>query len=340
MLRRLVTAVAVLLSIVVVGALGYVLIWGWPPLDSLYMTVITMAGVGFREVHPLTPLGQVWTMLVVVGGVGALGFTVVTVTDFMVEGHFSGLLEGKRMQKRIEEMSGHHVVAGLGRVGFVVAEEFAAQGVGFVVIDADPTALERARANGWAWVDGDATEEATLREAGIERAASLTVALDSDAANVFVTLSARGMAPGLFIVARATDPSAEDKLRRSGADRVITPTEIGGRRMASMVIRPMVVDFLDVVTGGQGVELKLEQLTLEEGDPLVGATIGDARIRTATGVYVLAVRGSDGVVNPNPPADAELRAGDGLIVLGNEDQLSALAERACADSSVCYPHTR
>jgi voltage-gated potassium channel len=339
MLRRLVYALSVFLAVLVFGTAGYWLVAGWPPLDALYMTVITMGGVGYREVYPLTPAGQVWTMVVIVAGVGALGFAVITVTDFMVEGHFSGLLEGRRMDKRIAGLSGHHVVAGLGRVGRVVAEEFVEHGVSFVVIDADDDALRVARDHGWAFVRGDATEESTLREAGIERAASLVTALDSDADNVFVTLTARGMAPNMLIVARATTPSAEGKLLRSGADRVITPTEIGGRRMASMVMRPKVLDFLDVVSGGQRTELKIEEMVLSEGDPYVGRTIADAHIRSQTGVYVLAVHGADGSVNSNPDSDTVIQAGDRLLILGSDEQIMVLAGRACTDAGVCYPRS-
>jgi voltage-gated potassium channel len=339
MLRRLVYALSVFVAVLVVGTLGYVAIAGWPPLDALYMTVITMGGVGYREVYPLTQAGQLWTMLVIVSGVGALGFAVITVTDFMVEGHFSGILEGRRMDKRIAGLTGHNVVAGLGRVGRVVAEEFEAHSVPFVVIDTSDEALAEARSRGWAFIQGDATEEETLRSAGLEKAASLVTALDSDAANVFVTLTARGIAPGLLVVARATTPSAEDKLRRAGADRVITPTEIGGRRMASMVMRPRIVDFLDVVAGTQHTELKMEEMTLAEGDPYVGRTIADAHIRSQTGVYVLAVHAADGAENSNPDSGTVMKAGDRLVVLGSDDQLRALAARACADADVCYPQT-
>jgi voltage-gated potassium channel len=336
MLRRLVFALSVFLAVVVVGTLGYVLIAGWPLLDALYMTVITMGGVGYREVYPLTQTGQFWTMFVIVSGVGALGFAVITVTDFMVEGHFSGLLEGRRMDKRIAGLMGHNVVAGLGRVGKVVAEEFESHGVSFVVVDTDEEALAIAVERGWASIHGDATEESTLRSAGIERATSLVTALDTDAANVFVTLTARGLAPDLLIVARATTPSAESKLMRSGADRVITPTEIGGRRMASMVMRPRVVDFLDVVAGGQRTELKLEEISLSTGDPYVGRTIAETHIRSQTGAYVLAVHGSDGAVNSNPKSETVMRDGDRLVVLGSDEQLRALAGRACTDADVCY----
>jgi voltage-gated potassium channel len=340
MLRRLIYALTVFVAVVVIGTAGYMLIGGWSLLDALYMTIITMGGVGFREVHPLTQAGQVWTMLVIVSGVGALGFAVITVTDFMVEGHFSGILEGRRMDKRIAGLTGHHVVLGLGRVGSVVCDEFESQGEPFVVIDADATALDRARERDWAWVQGDATEEGTLQAAGIERAASMVAALDTDADNVFAVLTARGMVPGLFIVARATTPSSEDKMCRSGANRVITPTEIGGRRMASMVMRPRVVDFLDIVAGGQRRELKLEEITLSPGDPYVGVTIADAHIRSTTGAYILAIHSADDSVNQNPSSGTVMKAGDRLVVLGSDEQLRTLAEGACVDADVCYPRRR
>lgn len=340
MLRRLWYAFGVFLAVIVLGTAGYVVVEGWDVFDALYMTVITMGGVGFREVHPLSASGMVWTMLLIFSGVGALGFAVVTVTDFMVEGHFSGLLEGRRMEKRIAAMSGHHVVAGLGRVGSVVAEEFAAQGVPFVVIEQGDAALAHARENDWACVVGDATEEEVLRSAGLACARSLTAALDSDAANLFVTLTAREMNETLLIVARSTTPSAESKLLRAGANRVITPTEIGGRRMAAMVLRPMVADYLDIVTRGDGIELKLEQIALSEDDPFVGLSIADAHIRSTTGVFVLAVHGADGRVNTNPEPETVLVAGDRLIVLGTEQQLRSFAVRACSEPGVCYPDNR
>jgi voltage-gated potassium channel len=205
-LRRLRFALAALAIVLVAGSVGYMLIEGWSPLDSLYMTVITVGTVGFSEVHPMSAPGRLFTMALIF-----IGFA---------------------------STSDHHVVAGLGRVGSIVAEEFAERGLPFVVIDSDETTLQRARERDWMYVHGDASEEETLAAAGIPRAKSLVAALDTDADNLFVTLSARGMKPDLFIVARSTTASAEAKLLRAGADRVMTPTEIGGRRMAAMVVEP------------------------------------------------------------------------------------------------------
>lgn len=334
-MRRVAYAFAVLGAVLTVGTLGYMGIERWPVLDALYMTVITVGTVGFREVHSLSTGGQVFTMALIIVGFGAIVFALGTIVDFMVEGHFSGLLEGRRMDKRIAALSGHHVVAGLGRVGSTVAEEFDDRGAPFVVIDVSDDALALARARGWAYVHGDATLEDTLTAAGLARAKSLVTALDTDADNLFVTLTARGMKPDLFIVSRSTAASAEAKLRRAGADRVITPTEIGGRRMAAMVMQPVVSQYLDVVTRGGAVQFKLEEILLGDDDPYVGRSIGESRIRQDTGAYVLAVHHPGGEVDTNPPPDLVLSAGDRLVAIGTEEQLALLAGKACRSPEEC-----
>lgn len=335
MVRRVAYAFAVLGAVLGVGTLGYMAIERWPFLDSLYMTVITVGAVGFGEVHGLSVGGRIFTMALIIIGFGAILFALGTIVDFMVEGHFSGLLEGRRMDKRIAAMSGHHVVAGLGRVGSTVAEEFDERGTPFVAIDASEDALALARARGWAYVHGDASLEDTLTKAGLDRARSLVTALDTDADNLFVTLTARGMKPDLFIVARSTAASAEAKLRRAGADRVLTPTEIGGRRMAAMVLQPVVTEYLDVVTRGEAVQLKLEEILLGEGDPYAGRSIGESRIRTETGAFVLAVHHPGGAVDANPAPDLVLGTGDRLVAIGTEEQLAVLAGKACRSPQEC-----
>lgn len=321
---RLTLAVAILGLVLLVGTVGFELVEHWSLLDSLFMTVITIATVGFNEVHPLSPAGKLFTIALILVGVGAIGFVFATVVDFLVEGHLRGLLEEKRMEKLLSGLRGHQIVAGMGRVGSEVAQAFAAEGVPFVVIDNSAGSVERARALGWPVLAADATEEQTLRDAGIDRAASLVTTLDSDAANVFVTLTARTLNPQLLIVARSSASPSEEKLKRAGADRVITPSVIGGRRMASMVLRPFVSEYVDLVDSGGG-EMRLEEVELGAASALAGVLMRDARITERTGVLVLAMRSQDGRVAATPASDTMLQAGSRLVVMGAPSQLEKLA---------------
>lgn len=324
MVRRVFIAVSVLLSVLVLGTVGYMIIGGWSLLDALYMTVITVATVGFREVRPLTPVGQLFTIGLVLVGVGALGYSFATFVEFLVEGHLRGLLEERRMRKVISNLSDHHIIAGLGRVGSVVARALNEEGARYVAIDTNEEALLDATGEGAAVIKGDATDESVLVAAGVERARSLITTLDSDADNLFVTLTARGLNPRLFIVARSSAESTEAKLRKAGADRVLTPTVIGGRRMATMVLHPVVSDYLDLVTRTDKVEFRLEEMALPAHSMLAGRSLADLGIRERTGAYVLAVHTSAGGINTNPSADTVLHANDRIVVLGTPAQLEAL----------------
>ncbi|MDZ4177973.1 MAG: potassium channel protein [Coriobacteriia bacterium] len=318
------TAVLLLFGVVVGGTVGYSLIEGWSFLDSLYMTVITVATVGFREVHPLSPAGHWFTIALVFAGVGGIAYAIGTIADFMVEGRLVELLEGRRMAKRISDLSEHYVVVGMGRVGSVVCEALHAQGVPFVVVDRCEECVETAGENGWLYLQGDATSEEVLEAAGVTRAKGLVTALDTDADNLFVALSARGMNPGLYIVARSTSVASEGKILRSGADRVITPNVIGGRRIATSLLNPLVADYLDVATHNEEMEYRLEALRVGESSAMVGRSIRDAHVRDATGAYILAIS-REGVMDSNPAPEQVLRAGDELVAIGTRSQLDTLA---------------
>jgi voltage-gated potassium channel len=324
LLRRVYMSLAVLAGVLGVGTVGYVLIEHLSLLDALYMTVITVATVGYGEVAPLDEAGKIFTIALIFAGIGALGFSFGTFVDFLVEGHLRGLLEEHRMMKRIDGMSGHHIVCGMGRVGTEVVRQLEVAGADFVVIDKADECIERARDLDWPIVAGDASDETNLRAAGIERAKSLVAALDTDADNVYVALTARTLAPEILIVARATAETSEHKLRRAGADRVLTPTVIGGRRMASMVLHPFVTDYLDLVTHGHEFEFRLEELELPQDSSLAGKTIGQAGLHDRFGVFVLAVHHPEGTVDASPKSDSVLRPGDMVILLGSGSQLEAL----------------
>jgi len=323
--RSVVRALTPILIVAMAGSVGYVVLWGWSPIDAVYMTIITIGTVGYREVHPLTPAGQLFTICLIIAGVVAGGYALTRLFAILLEGQLAGVWEVRRMEKRIRSLSGHTVLAGMGRVGSAVARTLADAQAQFVVVDTCDECIAVAREAGWLYVQADATEEDVLRQAGIERAGALVTALDSDAENLFVTVSARSLNPGLFIVARSSHETTEAKLMTAGANRVLTPNLIGGRRMATMVLHPTVSDYLDLVSHGSGLEYRLQEVGLEPGSWLDGRSIADTRVRQTTGAYILAVRHRDGRIDTNPSADTVLHAGDHLVVLGTGQQVEAIS---------------
>ena len=329
MIRRLLWAGGLFVLVIAVGTSGYMAIERWSAIDALYMTVITVATVGFAEVHPLSEPGRLFTMGLILAGVATLGFALGQFVDSLLEGHLTGYLEVRRMEKRIRDLSGHTIVAGFGRVGAVVARTLADEGADFVVVDQSAETAEIARDAGWLYVLGDATEESVLLQAGILNAGSIVTALSADAENLFVTVTARALNDGIFVVARSSHASTETKLLKAGADRTITPNVIGGRRMASMVLHPAVSDYLDIVTHGDGVEFRLQEVELKAGSCFTGRSISNARIRETTGAQVVAVLHVDGSVDANPAPSSVLEIGERLVVLGTPAQVAVLADEAC-----------
>jgi len=327
MRRTVVLALLPIAVVAVAGVLGYIVLWDWGFIDAFYMTVITIGTVGFREVRPLTPAGEIFTSALVLAGIVAGGYGLSRVFALLLEGQLLGVWEARRMSKKISDLQNHTVLAGTGRVGAAVARTLAAAGADFVVVDTCDECIAVAREEGWLYVQGDATSEEILIEAGIERAGSIVTALDSDAENLFVTVTARSLNPTMFIVARSSHESTEVKLLKAGADRVLTPNLIGGRRMATMVLHPTVSDYLDLVSHGSGLEYRLQEVELGPGSWLDGRSIADARVRQTTGAYILAVRHRDGRIDTNPSADAVLHAGDHLVVLGTGSQVDAISSR-------------
>jgi voltage-gated potassium channel len=324
--RRLRFGLAALVGIIVAGTVGYAAL-GFPWLDALYQTVTTVTTVGFREVQPLSAGGQAFTIVLILVGVGTALFTFTQVLEVVVEGHVQEVLGRRRMEREIARMAGHVIVCGFGRVGRNLAQYVSSAGEDVVVIDHDP--VRAAAAEGAAHVvQGDATTDEVLKEAGIERARVLVTTLTTDAANLFVTLTARSLRAELFIVARARVESSEAKLAQAGADRVVNPQGIGGARMAAFVLQPHVAEFLDVVMHDGSLEFRLEEVPLPTGSPLAGHSLRDAHIRDSTGALILALRDSRGAFTTNPPPETVLEAGQILIAIGTEGQLKALADAA------------
>ena len=310
--------------VVAVGTVGYTAL-GLSPLDALYQTVTTVTTVGFRELGEFEGPEKVFTMLLIVAGVGLVLYTLTLVVQVTMEGQLAEAVGRRRMDRKIADMSGQVVVCGWGGVGRAVADDLMQSGREVVVLDSDP---DRVRGIEHPTVVGDATLDATLRAAGVERAAALVAALADDAANLFVTLSARTLNPTMFVVARARQDDSVAKLQRAGADRVVNPQALGAARMASFVVRPHVAEFVDVVMHERSMEFRLQEVAVPDGSPIVDRSLGDLRVHESTGVLVLAVRDQDGTFRSNPDHTTVLRAGQVIIAVGTEDHLGRLVALA------------
>ena len=320
--RRVQRGLLLLATVMGIGVVGYSLI-GLEPLDALYQTVITVSTVGYREVgdEAGTMAYRVFTMFVILAGVGTALYTLGVLLETLVEGTLTDHLWRRRMERTIASMTDHVIVCGWGRVGRTIARDIAASGRDVVVIEMDP---ERAADIDVPYIEGDATDDGVLSAASIETAAALVAAVDSDAANLYVTLSGRSARPDLFIVARARVESAEAKLTQAGANRVVNPQHIGGERIAAMVLQPSVADFLDVVMHDGSLEFRLAEINVHPGSPLAGRSLRDAHLRDLTGALVLAMRDADGAFRTNPPPDTRIEPGEVLIAIGTAAQLKAL----------------
>ena len=321
MARRLSLAIFFVVVILLSGTLGYRLIEGWSLLDALYMTIITISTVGFGEVAPLSVAGKIFTLLLILGGAGTIIFAFGTLVEFLVEGHLTGLLGRRRMEKRIERLGDHYIVCGFGRVGEQIAKELVQANVPFVIIDSNPDKMLRCEQEGYPYIIGDAAEDEILEAAGVKRAKGLIAVVDDDADNIFITLSAKGVNPQIFVVARAEQAGSEPKLKKAGADRVVSPIAIGGRRMAALVLRPLVCDYLDVMAHGEDIEFQLEESALSGDSDIAGMSIKEAAVRDKTGVFILAIKKGDGRILANPSSSEELKVGDKLVIMGTKDQL-------------------
>ena len=315
--------VAVLLG----GTLGY---WafGLSLLDATYQTVTTVFTVGFREMGEFGTAEKIYTIALIVVGVGLVLYTFTLAVQLVVEGQLKEIVGRRRMDRKIADLADHVVVCGWGRVGRAVAEDLRRAGQHVVVIDSDPT---RVAGVIHPTVVGDATLDTTLRAAGVERARALVAALADDAANLFVTLSARTLNPTMFVVARARQDDSVAKLARAGADRVVNPQELGAARMASFVVRPHVAEFIDVVMHERSMEFRMEEVSVPACSPLADRTVADADLRARAGVLVMAVRTIDGVFLPNPDPDTMLHVGDVIIAVGTEDHLRRLVAVVAVD---------
>ncbi len=321
--RNLINATVLLIVIPIIGTAGYMVLEGWTFLDALYMTVITVATVGFREVQPLDDSGRIFTIVLIISGVGAMFYAFLSLFQFLLEGELGTLLGVQRMKGRIESLKDHYILCGFGRVGEEIAREFASRHLPFVVIESNAEAIARAQQNSHLLLVGDATNDAILRQAGIERARVLLAASDSDAGNTFIVLTAKALNPRLFVVSRAAHPESEPRMLRAGADRVFSPYTIAGRQMALTALHPMVVEFIDTLAARRDGAPVLAEIDVSAASGLEGRSIHDV-LHSCPSVIVLGLENAAGGLKVGPQADTVLRLGDRVIVMGQEQELEAI----------------
>ena len=329
--KKIFLIMGLIIMIIAIGTAGYMVIEGWSLLDSVYMTVTTLTTVGYREIHHLSAKGMVFTIFLIVGGVGTMLYALSTGARVILEGELREIFGRKKLEKKIGEMKDHYIICGYGRMGKIISKELKAEGVKFVVVEKAPESFEK-KADVLI-LKGDATQDHVLKEAGIEKARGLISVLPTDAENLFVVLSARGLNPSLLIVARAVDEDAERKLLRAGATKAISPYHIGGLRMAHTVLKPSVVDFIEFATKSGNIELRLQEINLQEGSRLIDSTLQECRIGEDLGVIVVAIKQATGDTKFNPTFRSTLKAGDTLIALGEISKLKELEEMAGVEGS-------
>ncbi len=321
--RRLAAGVVAFFALLAFGVVGFMAIEGWSFLDALYMTVTTVTTVGFREVQPLTTGGRVFTIFVILFGVGVALYLLTTIVQAVVEGELAQALGVRRMQARIEALRDHYILCGFGRVGEEIARELVERGVPLVIVESNPEAVGRAELHDIPLIEGDATQDAILERAGIERARALLAASDSDAGNTYITLTAKALKPDLYVVARVGQPASESRARRAGADRVISPYSLAGRRMALSALQPLMVDFIDVLASGRQSEQILAELVVSDESVIVRRPLQEA-LRSCGATTLLAIQHPDGEVLVGPSGAYVLRAGDRLMLLSSEADMEEL----------------
>ena len=324
-LRKILLLAASLLALLVTGSLGYIWLEGWDFFEGLYMTVITLTTVGFGEVHPLSKIGRAYTMVLLLAGMGLMLYVITSLARVVVEGEIKEALGRRRLLKHLKKLQDHYIICGFGRIGEIIVRQLRENRVPLVIIENDPEALARLEVFDYSYVSGDATREEVLLEAGIERAKGLVAVVSSDAGNVYITLTARSLNPNLFIVARGEETGSKQKLLRAGADKVESPYEMGGRKMAHNILRPTVVTIMELAMQ-EGIEWSMEEIAVGGSSPLLDLPLKDTGIRQKLNLIIVAIKRADGKMLFNPTPENTLRAGDTLIVLGLRKNLEALEE--------------
>lgn len=309
------------------GCIGYMVIEGWNGFDALYMTITTLTTVGFQEVHPLSQTGRIFTLFLILFGVGFFLYFLGSITGMIVEGTVRDVLGRRKLEKQINQLQGHYIVCGFGRIGRTVTEILKEKPLKVVVIEKDPQYIPLFQEKNQLFILGEATSEEHLVKAGIERAKGLVAAASSDADNVYIALTARGLNPKLFILARAAAEYSVSKLIRAGADKVVSPYDIGARRMANTILRPTVIDFIELAVHNRNLDLQMEELTIGDQSQIKNATLLDSDIRKDYNLIIVAIKKKSGEMIFNPASQTKIQQGDTLVALGDRENLNRLEKK-------------
>lgn len=322
-LNQLKKGAFILLIVLFIGSFGFMLIEHWDFLDSLYMTIITITTTGFEEVHPLTHVGRVFTIILLVMGIGSIAYTGGRAAQLLIENQ---IIRRRRMSKKLEELKDHYIVCGYGRMGKYICEELSSAKVDFIVVDNKPDKIDKLIDMNYLYINGDATSDEVLTTAGIMEAKGLVAVLSNDAENVFTTLSAKALNQNLYVVARAVEEETESKLKKAGANRVVKPYEIGGNRMAELLLRPGVIEFIDVVARERSVDLSMEEFLVNKKSELIGKSLAELPIRKELNIIIVSINKLKGGFIYNPKSPTIIEKDDKLIALGEKANLSELSK--------------
>ena len=312
------------LVIVAFGTIGYATVEGWPVFDSLYMTIITLASIGFQEVHPLSDSGRLFTMILIVLGFGVVSVVLTTLAHKIIQQEVTWLFKQTKFDRIMRKMKEHTILCGYGRLTRIAAEALKSSGQPLIIIDAIEERCIQAEQKGYVVLKGDATQEQTLIKAGIANAKQLVSLLPKDSDNLYVILTSRELNPNLFILSRAEDEMGEKRLKKAGASKIVSPYRVGGQKIADGLLRPYVTDFIDLAGSESGHALQIEEIIIPGNSPLNGKNLKDSGIRQKTNIIVAAIISKDGNMQFNPSGDALLEAGSTLIGIGFKSDFNAL----------------
>ena len=322
--KKLRYSLLMLVGIIALGTCGYYFVEHMPLFEAFYMTIITISTVGFAEVIPLSQAGRAITVIIIILGISVGAYTIGVLVRALVEGELVKIFGRRKMQKQVSGLKNHFIICGFGRIGRIVCSELDADLIDFIVIEQDPSVIEHIQKQKYLYLEMDATSEEALMQAGIMEAKGIVTAVNSDANNVFITMTAKSLRPDVFILARASEEKNEGKLFRAGATRVVSPYLIGGRRIAQMLKKPTVVDFIDIAMMGSHLGLMIEEATIGDKSNLIGKSLIDSQLRKDYGVIIVAIKKLSGDMVFNPAPSEKLEGGDVIVVLGKKEDLNRM----------------